>query len=423
MNRLHRAVRHNALLRGLPGEVAALTAVAFCVALGFGIVAPAIPVFAREFGVSMVAASAVISVFALMRFVGAPVAGWLVNRSGERFILVTGLLIVAASSIAAGLSQTYMQLVLLRGAGGIGSAMFTVSATTLLLRVVDDDMRGRAAGAYQGGFLIGGITGPAIGGLVIGWSIRAPFFVYGVTLFAAALVGFFALRKTHLREREEKVSGGEADETTTLKEALAEPAYRAALAVNLVTGFVSFGLRASIIPIFITEGLEREASLTGYAFLVAAGLQGLLLLPAGRMADTEGRRKALLFGTVGITLGMIALTLTDVAANGWGSASIVATILLFVSLGTQGAASAYLSSAPSAVVGDIVGGRKGGVVVSAYSMTSDFGAILGPLVAGFLVAALDFDWAFAAGSALCAVAVILVLLMPETLRKPPISAE
>lgn len=410
------------LLRGLPSEVAALTAVAFCVALGFGILAPAIPVFAREFGVSMVAASAVISVFALMRFIGAPLAGWMVNRSSERFILVTGLLIVAVSSLAAGLAGDYTQLLVLRGLGGIGSAMFTVSATTLLLRVVDQDMRGRAAGAFQGGFLIGGIAGPAIGGLVVAWSIRAPFFVYAGTLFLAAIVGLVALSKAHLREREEAVSHGEAEETTTLASALRQPAYRAALAVNLVTGFVSFGLRASIIPIFITEGLQRGASLTGYVFLVAAAVQGVLLLPAGRMADTEGRRKALLFGTIGLTVGMIVLTLTDVVSNGGNTGSLVATVLLVASLGIQGAASAFLGSAPSAVVGDIVGGRRGGIVVSAFSMTSDLGSVLGPLVAGLLVGALDFDWAFAAGSALCAVAVILVLFMPETLRRPPTPA-
>lgn len=419
MSRINRAIRHSPLLRGLPSEVAALSAVAFCVSLGFGIVAPAIPIFAREFGVSMLAASAVISAFALMRFIGAPIAGWLVNRASERLILVTGLLMVAFSTLAAGFAQTYSQLVVLRGAGGIGSAMFTVAATTLLIRVVDDDMRGRASGAFQGGFLIGGIAGPAVGALVLGWSVRAPFFVYAATLFAAAIVGYVALSKAHLREREEKVSKGEADETTTLKEALRQPAYRAALAVNLVTGFVSFGLRASIIPIFITEGLNRGASLTGYAFLVAALVQGVLLLPAGRMADTDGRRKALLFGTIGLTVGMVALTLTDVASNGLGTGSVLATVLLLVSLAIQGAASAFLSSAPSAVVGDIVGGRRGGVVVSAFSMTSDFGSVIGPLVAGLLVGALDFDWAFAAGSALCAVAVILVLLMPETLRRPP----
>ena len=39
------------VLRDLPPEVRALTGVAFMVALGFGLVAPALPLFAREFGV------------------------------------------------------------------------------------------------------------------------------------------------------------------------------------------------------------------------------------------------------------------------------------------------------------------------------------------------------------------------------------
>ena len=37
---------------GLPREVSVLAAIAFCVALGFGIVIPAIPLFARTFGVT-----------------------------------------------------------------------------------------------------------------------------------------------------------------------------------------------------------------------------------------------------------------------------------------------------------------------------------------------------------------------------------
>src|SRR5215469_12415317 len=61
--------------RGMPREVAVLTAVSFTVALGFGIVAPDIPAFARHFGVSTAAAASVVSAFALMRIVGALPAG------------------------------------------------------------------------------------------------------------------------------------------------------------------------------------------------------------------------------------------------------------------------------------------------------------------------------------------------------------
>ncbi|MFM7146863.1 MAG: MFS transporter, partial [Actinomycetales bacterium] len=149
--RLRRAGSREPWIRDLPREVAILVAIAFCVALGFGIVAPVIPVFARTFDVSIFEASAVISVFALMRFVTAPLAGAMVNRSGERLILASGLGIVAASSAAAGLSQSFVQLLIFRGIGGLGSSMFTVSAMAVLLRVVSADQRGRAASLYQGG--------------------------------------------------------------------------------------------------------------------------------------------------------------------------------------------------------------------------------------------------------------------------------
>jgi MFS transporter, DHA1 family, multidrug resistance protein len=419
--RLGNAVRRTPLLAGLPREVAVLSAVAFCVALGFGILAPALPVFARTFDVSALQASAVISVFALVRFITSPLAGAMVDRLGERVVMSTGLIIVAVSSAAAGFSQTYEQLLLLRGVGGLGSSMFTVSAMALLLRVVDTDQRGRAAGAFQGGFLLGGVAGPAVGGIVVAWSIRAPFFVYAVTLIAAAIVAMVFMAKSHLREREQAVAHGEADRLEQLRSALRDRAYQAALATNLVTGFVAFGLRSAAVPLYVTEGLMRGASLTGIGFLIAAAIQAVLLLPAGRMADTQGRRKALMIGTIGTTVGMVVLTLSDVAVNGWGTAAVGGTVLFLLAMAVQGAAMAFLGSAPAAVVGDIMGGRRGGIVVATFQMMSDVGAVTGPLVAGILVDAFDFDWAFAAGAALSLVAVTFVYLMPETLnrsRKP-----
>ncbi len=188
---------------GLPREVAVLTAVAFAVAVGFGVVAPAIPVYAREFGVGRTAAGAVISAFAFMRLVSALSSGRLVNRIGERLVLALGIGIVAVSSALAGLAQSYTQLLLLRGVGGIGSAMFTVSAMSLLLRVVDADQRGRATGMWQSGFLIGAIAGPAIGGPLTDISLRAPFFVYAVTLAVAGGIGLLFLSRAALHEVEE----------------------------------------------------------------------------------------------------------------------------------------------------------------------------------------------------------------------------
>lgn len=421
--RIGGAVRRTPLLKGLPKEVAVLSAIAFFVAIGFGILAPALPVFAKTFDVSALQASAVISSFALMRFVFAPIAGGLVDRLGERIVLSSGLLIVAISSAVAGLSQTYLQLIAFRGVGGIGSSMFTVSAMALLLRVVDSNQRGRAAGAFQGGFLLGGVAGPAVGGVVVAISIRAPFFVYAASLFIAAIVTMVFLSRARLLDREEKVSGGQANKLQELRGALSNKAYQAALGTNLIAGFVSFGLRSSVVPLFVVEALQRGPSLSGFGFLAAAAVQAIMLLPAGRMADTDGRRKALLYGSIATAVGMIVLTASDIAVNGLGSTALLGTILFFVSMAIQGFGAAFLGSAPSAVVGDVMGGRKGGIVVATFQMMSDVGAIIGPLLAGLLVDLFDFNWAFAAGAALALVPIALVLRMPETLTKTANSRE
>ncbi|MGA1145513.1 MAG: MFS transporter [Candidatus Nanopelagicales bacterium] len=415
MRSLGRALRKTPLLADLPREVAVLTIIAFFVALGFGILIPSLPIFASTFGVNAFQAGIVISVFALVRFITSPLAGGMVNRFGERIVLSSGLLIVAVSSLAAGFSQTYGQLLVLRGAGGLGSSMFTVSAMALLLRVVSSQQRGRASSAFQGGFLFGGVAGPAVGGLVVAWSIRAPFFVYAATLLVATAVSLLFLSRVRLHDLEEQVSKGQASRLEELRTALKDKAYQAAIGSNLITGFVIFGLRSSIVPLFVIEGLQRGASLSGIGFLVAAGVQAVFLLPAGRLADTRGRRPALLFGTIATAIGVGLLAASDLAANTLGTAGFAGVVLFLVAMAVQGFGGAFMGSAPAALVGDIMGGRKGGVVIATFQMMSDVGAIVGPLIAGLLVDAFDFDWAFAAGAALALVPIILVLRMRETL--------
>jgi len=394
----------------MPREVYALAGVAFCVALGFGIVAPIIPVFAKEFGVSTFLASATISVFALMRLISAPGAGWLVDRLGERTVLTSGLAIVAISSALAGLSQTYVQLLVLRGAGGIGSAMFTVSAFSLLLRVAAPEQRGRASGLYQSGFLTGALAGPVVGSIVVAqWSIRAPFFVYAITLAAASVVGLAALAHTPLAERQ--AANATADESTgrsALFAALRQRAYVTALAVNFSNGFVAFGFRSALIPLFVVEGLRQEASITGRGFFVAAVVQLPLLALAGSMSDRRGRKPALIVGALAMAIPMALLAIPQFET----------LVLFYLAMAVLGISAAFLASAPAAVVGDITEGRRSGPVIAAFSMSSDLGIIAGPLVAGALVDLTgSFAFAFATGAVISGVTLLLCATMPETLRK------
>lgn len=357
----------------LPREVAVVTTIAFCVALGFGIVAPVVPLFAESFGVSAFAASAVISLFGLMRFLSATPSGWLVNKLGERWVLGVGLSIVAISSALAGTSQTYPQLLILRAIGGTGSAMFTVAAMSLLLHSVDPEHRGRATSLYQSGFLLGGLAGPFVGGLVVGFSIRAPFFVYAGTLLLAAATALFTLPKLPKKgDLDAQNDESEALETMQLKEALSLRAYWTAMTINLVTGMTSFGLRLTLIPLFVIEVLHKSAQTSSMSFLISSVTQALLLLPVGRMIDVRGRKPALIIGCTLLTASLLVLSTSEQLG------------IFYFSMMLMGAASAFLGATPSAMVGDIVKARRGGQVVGLYQMTGDLGVIVGPLLAGFL---------------------------------------
>lgn len=389
------------LLGDLPGEVGALAAVAFAVAVGFGVVAPVIPLFAREFGVGATAAGAVVSAFAFMRLVSALWGGRLVDRFGERLVLATGLAIVAVSSLLAGLAQTYVQLLVLRGVGGVGSAMFTVSAVSLLLRVVRPDQRGRASGLWQAGFLVGGLAGPALGGVLAAVSLRAPFFVYAGTLGVATVVTVVFLARTPLHEREH-ASG---PQRTSLREALRQPAYRAALATNLGTGWALFGVRSSLVPLFVADALGRSPAWVGLGFLVGSAAQAAVLWPAARVVDNVGRKPAMVAG------GLVATAAVAVLA-GWASLPV-----FLVSMAAFGVGAAFLGTAPAAVVGDVVHGR-GGTVVAAFQMASDLGAVAGPLVTGWLVDGFSFGAAFWATAGVLAFGTALSARMPESRAVP-----
>jgi MFS transporter, DHA1 family, multidrug resistance protein len=389
-------------LRDLPPEVLVLSAVAFSVALGFGIVAPAIPLFAKHFGVSNAEASAVVSAFALMRLITAPFAGRLVDRLGERVIMATGIGIVGVSSLMAGFSGNFGQLVLLRGAGGVGSAMFSVSATSLLLRVVSPDQRGRGAGAFQAGFLLGGVTGPAFGGKLASWSLRAPFFIYAATLLLAGTVATVYLAQSKLNQRE--AAAGTDHAPTPFWTAVRNPAYRAALVNNFATGWAVIGVRASLVPLLVSEVLHLTPTWTGYGIFVSSATQAALLGPVSRRVDGRGRRPILRLGAALGVVGSVLLAFTH------------GLPVFLLAMAVFGAATAMLSTSASAVVGDVIGGR-GGTAVAGFQMSNDAGVVVGPSLAGKLSDSYSFEVAFLASAGVSAIALVASFAMPETRRQ------
>ena len=392
----------------LPREVWSLAGANAVVALGYGVVAPALPQFARSFGVSISAATFIITVFAFMRLCAAPPTGAMIQRLGERKIYVGGLLIVAVTTLACAFAHTYWQLLMFRGLGGFGSTMFMVSSLGLIVRISPHDARGRVAGLFSTAFLIGTVVGPILGTLVAGLGLRAPFLIYGGLLLIAATVVLVSLRHSPL------ATPAESDElTVTVRVALRHKAYRAALLSNFATGWSLFGLRTALVPLFVTEALHRSTSTAGLALTAFAVGNLVAVIPSGRLSDRIGRRPLLVAGLALAGVFTAAVGVSDSLPVFLGSALLA------------GMATGLFTSPQQAAIADVIGSKaRGGTAIATFQMMADFGSIFGSFGVGALAQYVSFGWAFTISGAMLLIAAVGWIFAPETrdspLEHPPV---
>ncbi|MDR8019576.1 MFS transporter [Nesterenkonia aerolata] len=399
----------------IPPELKVMIGASFIVAIGFGIVAPILPQYASDFGVSALAVSAVVSAFGLFRLLFAPLSGRLTHSLGESPVYVVGLLIVAVSMIATAYAPSYELLLAFRSVGGIGSTFFTVAAMTFLARKSPPQIRGKVAGAFASAFLIGNVVGPLMGSGLLTFGQKVPFLVYGAALVLAAMIVFIMLRRSRLEDRKTQ----DTREVTTLRTAWGHPSYRAALTAGFANGWATFGMRNSVVPLFAaaafagTGWIVDSGQLAGVVLAAFAAGNVAAVLVFSRRSDLYGRRRPIILG--------MAVAAVSTGVFGLAPHPLVLIILSVIA----GAGTGLVNPAQQAALADIVGeGRNGGQVVSTFQMVQDSGAIVGPLLAGLLVDQLGYTWAFAITGVILMIGAAAWTRAPETLiRNRPTPTE
>lgn len=340
----------------------------------------------------------IVSVFAIVRMSSGIFAGRLVDRFGERLVYSVGITSVSLSIFLSGLAQSYWQLLAFRAVGGVGSMMFSVAASSVIYHSVEDDRRAQANSLYNGSFVIGGIAGPAIGGLLIAISPRAPFFLYGTTLLCSGLVAFFYLKGAYI---DNKDATPDNTEVRRISESLKISPYRIALILALVNGFVTVGLRNTTLTLFMSEKVHASAATIGVGFTISALASGFLLLRAGRLSDDSGRKKSAIIGSIITTIGLVLFIFMH---------SVPA---FYIAMAIFGAGGAFIGTVPGSMVGDILTG-KGGRVIAFAQMAGDAGAVFGPIVFGIIADRYGFTTAFASAVAIYAIAFVAAFRIQET---------
>ena len=390
----------------IPGEIRVLIAAAFIIAIGFGIITPVLPQYAESFGVGAFGVSAVVSIFGLARLVLAPLSGRATMKFGESGVYITGVTIVGISMFAVAFAQTYTQLLIFRGLGGFGSTLFTVSAMSFLAAKSPPSIRGRVSGAYASAFLIGNISGPLVGGLLVALGPRAPFLIYGGALLIASLVVYLGLHRQKGGRRHKVVDERVA---WSFGEAVKDHSYRAALGSFFANGWATFGVRNAIMPLFAASAFAGTgfvldgAQTAAVALSIFAAGNVLAVTFFSRLSDKYGRKPLIVIGLA-------------VAAVGTGVLGVMTDpILFFIASAIAGAGTGMMNAPQQAAIADLVGQeRKAGSVMSAAQMASDVGSIIGPLFIGWIVDVYGFELGFAITGGILALACIVWTFAPET---------
>jgi MFS family permease len=113
-----------------------------------------------------------ITIYALGQIIAMPLAGKISDSYGRKRIFLVAAAVFTVSSLCCGLVTSIYLLVPLRAVQSLGGGAFMPSATGIVSDAFGRD-RDRALGMFTSIFPIGGIVGPAIGGLFVQyWSWR-----------------------------------------------------------------------------------------------------------------------------------------------------------------------------------------------------------------------------------------------------------
>ena len=407
--------------------LAALSSSLLLASLGTSIANVALPTLARAFDATFQAASWVVLAYLLTVTSVVVSVGRLGDRTGRRRLLVAGLLLFTAASIAAGLAPALWLVIVARAAQGLGAAVMMALSLALVAEVVPNTRTGAAMGLLGTASAIGTALGPSLGGLLIdqlGWramflvnvplalitallavrclpadrptAARPAFDVVGTLLLTATLAAY-ALAMTLGRGHPglfaslwlTSLIGGAlfvlaetraADPLIRLS-LLRAPPIRAGLAANLL---VSTVLMATLIvgPFYLSRALGLDAGLVGAVLSLGPIVAALTGVPAGRLVDRVGAGRVTTVGLVAIAAGagLLAITPETLGVPGYVAPTVVLT-----------AGYALFQAANNTAVMAGVSPQQRGVVSGTLNLSRNLGLITGTAVMGAV-------FAFAAGT-------------------------
>lgn len=373
--------------------------------IGFGAMVPALPLYARSFGVPASAVGLAVAIYGFARFAVTVPGGQLSDRLGRRPLLAIGGLVSAAGSFWCGEASSFVEFNVARMVAGAGAGIILTTGQIVLADISRANRRGRNIAIYQAAFLFGLSIGPFPGGLIAGaYGLAAPFLVTGAASLLVTAVAWFLVSETRPAQPLAAASHAAA-QLPFVRQMLELLGHRGFLLVSLISlmnAVVRTGGLFALIPLMVTATLGLSVSEIGFGLMLSSVCGFLAAYPGGWLADRLGRKAVIVPSTLLTGLSMVLFCFAP--SYGW---FVVASII-------WGIATSISSSAPAAYAVDSAPPGMNAAAMSAYRMTADAGYIIGPPGLGLLADITSPASAIiAASAALISLGAIFAFATPE----------
>lgn len=173
-------------------------------AVGVGLIFPILPRLLEDVAHTQHIAPTIgimVSLYALMQFIFAPVLGALSDSFGRRPVLLVSLAGATVDYLVMAFAPQLWMLMLGRAIAGLTSASTSVAAA-YITDMSPEDVRARRFGLSNAMFGIGFIIGPALGGILGDQWLRLPFIAAAVLNGCNLLLALFALPESRTPTRQ-----------------------------------------------------------------------------------------------------------------------------------------------------------------------------------------------------------------------------
>ena len=158
----------------------------FMVQLDSAVLTIALPVIARDFGVSVVSLSLSITIYLTMLVAVLPVSGWAADRFGARRVFMAATVGFAAFSLCCALAPNFWLFILARAFQGAAASLLTPIGRLIMLKRTSKKELVDAMAITAMPMLVAPTVGPSIGGFIVDYGHWEYIFLLNIP-FAAIL--------------------------------------------------------------------------------------------------------------------------------------------------------------------------------------------------------------------------------------------